>query len=99
MIPKTFQLGGRTWRVKRGVKSKRWYGLTQSHNCVIKLSTLNKTPEAELHTFYHELVHAVGFTMGWNLLINDETKVDAMGGLFAQAMKTATGVSAKRTKN
>jgi len=92
MIPKTFQLGGRTWRVKRRVtgRPKKEYGRTSGNRCVIELTVKNKTEESEEHTFYHELAHAIGFTMGWKRLIKDEEKVDAIGGLLRQFITTAS---------
>lgn len=88
-IPKTFQLGGRTWTVKRRVRSKKWYGRTHQSECRIELSTYNKNEEEELHTFMHELLHAVAGTMGWEKLNNDEVKIDALAGLLVQAMQTS----------
>ena len=88
-IPKTFKLGSRTWTVKRKMRATKWYGRTHSHSCKIELSTLNKTPEEELHTFYHELFHAIATTMGDDKLNNNESKIDALGNLLAQFMTTA----------
>lgn len=92
MIPKTFQLGGRTWRVKRGVKGRnsKEYGRCSSSRCVIEITTKNKTEESEEHTFYHELAHAIGYTMAWKTLIKDEDTVDAVGGLLRQFITTAS---------
>lgn len=90
-IPKRFELGGRTWRVVRGVKgrNRREYGRASSSRCVIELTTKNKTRESEEHTFCHELAHAIGYTMAWQKLIKDETKVDALGSLLRQFLATA----------
>ena len=41
-----------------------------------------------LHTFYHELMHAVLYYMN-SPLWTDEVFVDNSSGLFAQAMDTA----------
>lgn len=88
-IPKRFQLGGRTWIVKRGIKTKKWYGATEHSKCIIKLSTLNKSDEEELHTFLHELTHAIAGTMGWKKFNNDELKVDAFSSLLLQVTLTS----------
>jgi hypothetical protein len=87
-IPKSVTIGGRTWRVIRGVKHKSWYGNCSSSRCVIELSTKNKTKEDELHTFHHELLHAIAYTMGWGKFNRDETKIDAMAGLLLQALRS-----------
>lgn len=85
MIPRTFQLGGRTWTVKRNVRMKD-YGDCSGSKCLIRLSRKNKDDEEELHTFCHELGHAIEFTLGWKL---SHRKIDAIGGLLAQYMTTA----------
>lgn len=92
MIPKAFQLGGRTWRVERGVKlsSKKEYGDTLPEIAVIRISTKCKTLEDEEHTFMHELMHAICFTMGWTELNDDEMKIDAVAGLLRQFLATAS---------
>ena len=87
-IPKTFELGGRTWTVKL-VGKRKWYGQTTPHECKIELSKLCRTPEAELHTFLHELLHAAAITMGWSKFNNDEEHIDAMASLLQQALTTA----------
>lgn len=82
MIPKTFKLGGRTWRVKRGVRmTKGDYGDCSGSRCRIRLSRRNKSPEEELHTFYHELGHAIEFTLGWRLT---HRQIDALGNMLCQ---------------
>lgn len=87
-IPKTFQLGGRTWKVKR-VGKRKWYGSTHSHSCTIELSSLCNTKEIEQHTFLHEVMHAVAITMGWSKFNDDEDKVDAMASLLLQVLTTS----------
>ena len=87
-IPKTFKLGGRTWRVKR-VGKRKWYGKTDPNICVIELSASCTHDELEQQTFLHELLHAVAITMGWSRLNNDEDKIDAVAGLLLQALTTA----------
>ncbi len=87
-IPSRFELGGRTWHVERGVKGKRWYGHCSSTKCLIRLSTKNKTRREELHTFLHELLHAVKFTMGHKR--HNEVKIDAMASLLLQALTTSS---------
>lgn len=88
-IPKTFQLGGRTWRVKRGLQLKGRLGETDGQRCVIRLSARCGTGEEELHTFYHELMHAIAFTIGWKELNDDEEKIDALANLLLQFKQSA----------
>lgn len=87
-IPARFRLAGREWKVKRRIKSNKWYGRTHHHKCLIELSTLNKSYEEELHTFLHELLHAVSGTMGWEKFCQDEMKIDAMAALLLQVIMT-----------
>lgn len=91
MIPKTFQLGGRTWTVRRGVKcgKKKWYGKCYGSECRIDISDHNKDPEEELHTFMHELLHAIAQIMCWDEFNEDEGKIDAVASLLLQVMTTA----------
>lgn len=89
LIPTSFQLGGRTWTVVRNVKSKKELGSCSSATCTIKLTTLNRNDEEELHTFYHELLHAIAYTMAWGKFFVDELKIDGVAGLLAQALVTA----------
>lgn len=86
-VPSQFQLAGRTWTVKR-VGKRRWYGQTHCEMCVIKLSARCKDDEELLHTFLHELVHAIAYTMGWTDLNDDEPKIDGVANLLMQALTT-----------
>ena len=87
-IPASFILAGRTWKVKRKVRATKWYGRTYAHKCLIELSTANKSHEEELHTFFHELLHATASAMGWEKFNKDEPKIDAMAALLLQAFMT-----------
>ena len=86
-IPKTFQLGGRTWKVKR-VGKKRWYGRCIAGRCQIEIAEC-RSKEEELHTFLHELTHAIMYTMGRKKLFSDEYFVDSSSSLLLQALKSA----------
>ena len=87
-IPKTFELGGRTWRVKHLKGKKRWWGRAKCGSCVIELAE-HKTKQALRHTFLHELNHAILYTMARNKLFNDENFVDGHSSLLLQALTTA----------
>jgi hypothetical protein len=86
-IPKRFQLGSRTWKVKRGAELGGDYGACSSSKCVIRLAAKNKPGEEELHTFCHELVHAIKFTLG-DKMPHDEEYTDAFGNVLAQFLTT-----------
>jgi hypothetical protein len=98
-IPKAFQLLGHTYTV-RIVSARDWdalcdevedmdeddvgYFIPAKNLIVIKRQIRTQM----LHTFYHELMHAIYFNMHINLP-HDEQHVDQAGGLLAQAMDTA----------
>lgn len=87
-IPKTFQLGGRTWTVK-SVGKKSWYGRCNTAKCLIELSSLCKDEEELAHTFFHELMHAIAHQMRWEKLFRDEAGIDGIAGLLLQVLTTA----------
>lgn len=89
-IPKTFRLGGRTWKVKRNCRSKKWFGRCKYNQCLIELSTLNRSPEEELHTFLHELMHAIAHAMAWIKFEEDEAKIDGVASLLLQVLESAS---------
>lgn len=86
-IPKSVVLGGRVWQIKRNVRMKRRLGQTDGTHCIIKLAA-GQSPESEQHTYLHELLHAICFTMGWDKLNDNETKIDALAGMLLQALET-----------
>jgi hypothetical protein len=87
IIPARFKLASRTWKVKRGARMKA-LGDCDAQRCVIRLSRHNKSGEEELHTFMHELVHAVYFTLGWKRANDNEQRVDALASVLVQAFTT-----------
>ena len=91
-IPNRFTLGGREWTVEvYNVigDEPELYGDCDSQECVIRLK--NCGGEVMQHTFYHELTHAICFTLGWKKFNEDETKVDTLAGLFLQYLKSRKG--------
>lgn len=95
VIPESFRLGGREWKVKfRQKMPKGTLGECHSDNCEIHLKK-GMTGETLHHTFYHELCHAVAFTMGWSEFNGDEDKIDAVGGLLYQFLNTKKGTLAR----
>jgi len=93
-IPATFELGGRTWQVRLSNEPEAGkpdtMGLCMSHEATILLQR-GMTPEETQHTFYHELCHAICYTLGWDKLNEDEDRIDALGGLIYQFLKRKKG--------
>ena len=92
-IPATFKLMGRTWTVEQDslqCEHQRNMGLCQNNrNKILLLSKLEgeDMPKDEVEqTFFHELTHAVLFTMGKDKLNEDEKFVDVFAGLLHQAL-------------
>lgn len=88
-IPKTFRLGGRTWHVKRGVKMRKSLGKCHPFHCLIEISSNCRDKEEEKHTFLHELMHAIAYTMAWEKLFNDEEGIDGIASLLLQVLTTS----------
>jgi hypothetical protein len=101
-IPKSFQLLGHTVTV-RIVSKRDWEALIEEVDDEENMDeadvgywipgddliVIKRQPKAMmLHTFYHELTHAVLYYMN-SPLWTDEIHVDNFGGLLAQAMDTA----------
>lgn len=94
-IPKQFKLGGRDWSVETYDvidNDPDLYGDTDGSECVIRLKKAK--PDTMQHTFYHELCHAIAYTLGWKKLNKDEDKIDSLGGMFYQYLKTRRGTHA-----
>lgn len=93
VIPKSFQLSGRTWRVelhKLILDDAELCGDCCGTECIIRLKS-DLSPEAMQHTFYHELCHAMCYTLGWRALNKDEERIDALGNVLFQYLKTKKG--------
>jgi len=91
-IPSSFKLGGRDWRVEvYDVIDNQpdLYGDCCSFECIIRLK--KGTVDTMNHTFYHELTHAICFTLGWKKFNEDEDKIDTLAGLLLQFLKTRKG--------
>lgn len=90
MIPKTFKLANRTWRVHtvKGLKSQDGepcWGLTNTARASIQLdASLFEAgmDEMRAHVFEHELHHAMFCAHGW--LDHEERLVEGMAGLRRQ---------------
>ena len=92
-IPNSFQLGGRHWEVVYHDlidNEPETLGDCDSDQATIRLKSGLK-PELLQHTYYHELMHAVCFTLGWDKLNDDEGKIDALGGMILQYLRSKRG--------
>ncbi len=65
------------------------YGDWDHSNNEIRLFTKGVCDSVIIHTYYHELIHCLFDLAGRSDLSGDETLVDIMGGLLAQALKTS----------
>lgn len=107
-IPKSFRLGCRTWKVKvvsdakfRTIMhdiDKKWdyenppRGLCDAYISTIYINADHRSDEDMLHTFWHEVVHAVLFSHGkFQNKDHDETLVDSWGDSLAQIMDSMKG--------
>lgn len=66
------------------------YGDCDGAECTIRLKE-SMGPQLMQHTFYHELVHAICFTLGWGKMNEDEDKVDALASLLFQFLQSKKG--------
>lgn len=110
MIPKTFKLLNRTWKVRLSdyekmqkyldqyvlpfhedeedqTKAKDCFGFCDPARAEIHLNVPRHTDETQLlHTFWHELMHAIFFTEG--LVNHDEAQIDRFGAYMQQITET-----------
>lgn len=94
MIPKSFKLVNRTYRVipyPEGLADdlKRLGDCERNSGC-IRLDTATN-PENLEHTFYHELAHALLYTTTKPKLSDNEDFVDSLGAALHQFMQTRKG--------
>ena len=82
-IPRTFQLAGCRWRVKRKRMAKH-FGKCDTNARIIYLDR-GLAADVEQVTFFHELLHAIANTTG-RRFDKDEGLVDAIAHLLAQAI-------------
>lgn len=80
MIPKTFNLVGCKWKVKK-VKDLSELGRCDPATFTIYIKD-GLLPAYEEQTFYHELVHSIMFAMGKS--DHNEEFVEAFGALLHQ---------------
>lgn len=104
-IPKQFDLLGRTWKVlpmtaareKAVIKENKYdkedelLGFCSKDESRIYLKP-GQSVESTMHTFLHELGHAIIHLMGWEFTEEDEERfVDLLGGMLHQFLKSKKG--------
>ncbi len=89
MIPTSFELGGIEWTVEDADFLAGNMGIC--HTIPSKIYLQSDLPQQiKEHTFYHELVHAILFSMGKPADTHDEIFVDAFALFLHQFSKTLT---------
>lgn len=98
-IPQQFRLAGKTWHVRelsdKDIErhpdgGEDVFGLCLNGHSEILIRAGLPQQERE-HTFLHELVHAMLYTLGWGRLNADEDRVDALAGMLHQFLQTKRG--------
>ena len=84
MVPTYFELGGFEWTVKYSDDLTE-LGKCDCHSQTITIRS-GMSDQTTLRTFFHELVHAIMFTMGHTT--HDEVFTDAFGVFLHQFAKT-----------
>lgn len=88
-LPKQFTLFGETIKVKQVVKVDKEdnFGEYNPVNNTIKIKkSLNE--EQKLASLYHEIIHCLTLSLGYNNLYNDEVYTDTMGKGLHQILNT-----------
>jgi len=91
-IPSSFQLLGHTIEVLQEEKltasdGTECDGLWTHDKLTIQLKADLK-PSLKVHTFFHEVTHAIFDLCGYEKLSDDEDLVDSLGGALAQIDQT-----------
>jgi len=90
VIPEEFYLAGRRWKVIIADLNGEEMGLCDTNTCTIKLDSENEDEEME-DTFFHELIHAVKYTLGWKDNKKNHHECDSLGGIIMQFTNTKKG--------
>jgi len=98
-IPTKFHLANRTFRVKWGedeyMEAHGADGLMKLDKGLVLLRQGMSTEYTE-HVFYHELAHAILEILGYDEDSDDERKVDQIGGILHQFLRTRKGYLRRR---
>ncbi len=92
MIPRRFDLFGRTVRVRKAKKRSFVDADTYGHWDSSKFEIVIQeglNPDVEAQTFYHEFMHAALDALGYSDLSSNEQFVDQMGSMIHQMLKTS----------
>lgn len=93
MIPKSFQLVNRTYRVEKMgddvAEAGERHGDCNRAKALIRINF--DSPENSEHTFYHELAHALLYATTKPKLSDNESFVDSLGAAIHQYMLTRKG--------
>lgn len=84
VVPSSFWLGGCEWKVAY-VEELNDFGMCDPGKYEILLRS-NMNEQATIATFFHELVHAIKFTMGETS--HDEKETEGFGNLLCQWYRT-----------
>lgn len=92
VIPKKFQLGPHQWTVEHingvfDVEGDACNGVCCFATLNIKVN-VDAAPSLVMHSFMHEVMHAVLWTLG-NALQTDEGFVDGVGAALAHVLQSA----------
>lgn len=98
-IPKQFTMMGRTFKVRMHDKpipdddDPRGPGLLGrcDHDQGVIHVCKQQAKDSQVHTFYHEITHAILGALGRETLNRDERFVDQFSGLLLQVLKTSSG--------
>ncbi|MBT8450108.1 MAG: hypothetical protein KJO69_10485 [Gammaproteobacteria bacterium] len=84
-IPSKFKLYNHTVKVEdHSLRDAGKYGDWDQDTNTIRLFTNGVCDDVIIHTYYHELAHAMLDVIGRGDLSGDEPLVDQLGGLLAQ---------------
>ena len=99
LIPDSFHLGSHIVKVVKDVPLKDAWGEWDSEKKTIRLrKAASKNPQSfYVHTFLHEVVHAMLDTIGKHELSKDESFVDALSEVLAQVISTSEGGFGKQS--
>jgi len=86
VVVTSFSLAGFDWQVQF-IKDLSEFGKCDVNNQTISIRE-GMNEQTTKQTFYHELVHAIMFSMGHTQ--HDEIFTDAFGGMLLQFEKTAS---------
>jgi hypothetical protein len=93
VIPRRFQLMAHEWTVEhhpgmiKAADGDECRGLCEFDTLTIKVN-VDQPPSLVAHTFLHEAMHAVLWTLG-NKLCEDESFVDSVAGALAHVFESS----------